>query len=200
MALSDKEAAEYARLNTERLNKIIQFNVNLNNYQDELLVTREELDGMGETFINRLARTDDGKYILTLKYPDYNPFMASAKNEQARKALQEKFARRGGKEAGRGLKERRLSRARFADERERSARRKIDREAVDHDRAAALDGEAFERKRKAAGHFEAASASAGQTTSAGFGTRSIIFFPTIHSPTRFTSAAVGRGGRPSFVP
>lgn len=98
MALSDKEAAEYARLNTERLNKITQFNVNLNNYQDELLVTREELNGMGETFINRLARTDDGKYILTLKYPDYNPFMASAKNEKARKALQEKFARRGGKE------------------------------------------------------------------------------------------------------
>lgn len=98
MALSEKEADEYARLNTERLNKITQFNVNLNNYQDELLVTREELDGMGETFINRLARTDDGKYVLTLKYPDYNPFMASAKNEKARQALQEKFARRGGKE------------------------------------------------------------------------------------------------------
>ncbi len=98
MALSEKEADEYARLNTERLNKITQFNVNLNNYQGELLVTREELDGMGETFINRLARTDDGKYVLTLKYPDYNPFMASAKNEKARQALQEKFARRGGKE------------------------------------------------------------------------------------------------------
>lgn len=98
MALSDKEAAEYARLNTERLNKITQFNVNLNNYQDELHVTREELDGLGETYINRLDRTDDGKYIVTLKYPDYNPFMASAKSEKARKALQEKFARRGGKE------------------------------------------------------------------------------------------------------
>ena len=98
MALSDKETAEYARLNTERLNKITQFNVNLNNYQDELHVTREELDGLGETYINRLGRTDDGKYIVTLKYPDYNPFMASAKSEKARKALQEKFARRGGKE------------------------------------------------------------------------------------------------------
>ena len=98
MALSDKEAAEYARLNTERLNKITQFNVNLNNYQYELHVTREELDGLGETYINRLGRTDDGKYIVTLKYPDYNPFMSSAKSEKARKALQEKFARRGGKE------------------------------------------------------------------------------------------------------
>lgn len=98
MALSDKEAQEYSRLNTERLNKITQYNVNLNNYKDELIVSREELDGLGETFINRLDRTKDGRYIVTLKYPDYNPFMASAKNEKARKALQEKFARRGGKE------------------------------------------------------------------------------------------------------
>ena len=98
MALSEKDAEAYAQLNTERLNKITQYNVNLNNYKDELVVGREELDGLGETYINRLERTKDGKYIVTLKYPDYNPFMSSAKSEKARKALQEKFARRGGKE------------------------------------------------------------------------------------------------------
>ena len=98
MALSEKDAEAYAKLNTERLNKITQYNVNLNNYKDELVVAREELDGLGETYINRLERTKDGKYIVTLKYPDYNPFMSSAKSEKARKSLQEKFARRGGKE------------------------------------------------------------------------------------------------------
>lgn len=98
MALSDKQAAQYAKLNAQRLEKITQYNVNLNNYKDELVLTREELEGMSDTFINRLERTPDGKYIVTLKYPDYNPFMASAKSESARKALQEKFARRGGKE------------------------------------------------------------------------------------------------------
>ena len=98
MALSEKDAEAYAQLNTERLNKITRYNVNLNNYKDELVVGREELDGLGETYINRLERTKDGKYIVTLKYPDYNPFMSSAKSEKARKALQEKFARRGGKE------------------------------------------------------------------------------------------------------
>lgn len=98
MALSEKDAEAYAKLNTARLNKITQYNVNLNNYKDELVVAREELDGLGETYINRLERTKDGKYIVTLKYPDYNPFMSSAKSEKARKALQEKFARRGGKE------------------------------------------------------------------------------------------------------
>lgn len=96
MALSDNEAATYEKLNTQRLEKITQYNVNLNNYKDELLVSREELDGMGETFINRLERTDDGRYVVTLKYPDYNPFMSSATHEKARKSLQEKFARRGG--------------------------------------------------------------------------------------------------------
>lgn len=98
MALSEKDAEAYAKLNTARLNKITRYNVNLNNYKDELVVGREELDGVGETYINRLERTKDGKYIVTLKYPDYNPFMSSAKSEKARKALQEKFARRGGKE------------------------------------------------------------------------------------------------------
>lgn len=98
MALSGEDAALYEKLNAGRLDKITRYNVNLNNYKDELAVTREELDGMSDTFINRLARTEDGKYIVTLKYPDYNPFMASAKSEKARKALQEKFARRGGEE------------------------------------------------------------------------------------------------------
>lgn len=98
MTLSEKDAEAYAKLNTARLNKITRYNVNLNNYKDELVVGREELDGLGETYINRLERTKDGKYIVTLKYPDYNPFMSSAKSEKARKALQEKFARRGGKE------------------------------------------------------------------------------------------------------
>lgn len=98
MALSEKDAEAYAQLNTEHLNKITRYNINLNNYKDELVVGREELDGLGETYINRLERTKDGKYIITLKYPDYNPFMSSAKSEKARKALQEKFARRGGKE------------------------------------------------------------------------------------------------------
>lgn len=98
MNLSDKDLRKFVRLNSERLDKITRYNVNLNNYKDQLEVSREELDGMEETYINRLERTPEGKYIITLKYPDYNPFMANAKNEAARKALQTKFARRGGKE------------------------------------------------------------------------------------------------------
>ena len=98
MGLSDKDLKKFVKLNTQRLDKITRYNVNLNNYQDQLELTREQLDGMEDTYINRLQRTDDGKYIVTLKYPDYNPFMANAKDDQARKALQSKFAKRGGKQ------------------------------------------------------------------------------------------------------
>ena len=98
MSLPDSKLKKYLRLNDARLEKITRYNVNLNNYKDELPLTKAQLKGMSETFINRLEKTADGKYIVTLKYPDYNPFMANAQDEEARRRLQYKFARRGGKE------------------------------------------------------------------------------------------------------
>lgn len=98
MSLTDSKLKKYLKLNNERLEKITRYNVNLNNYKDELALAPEQLKGMGETYVNRLEKTQDGKYIVTLKYPDYNPFMSNAQDDAARKALQTKFARRGGKE------------------------------------------------------------------------------------------------------
>ncbi len=98
MSLPDAKLKKYLKLNDERLEKITRYNVNLNNYKDELALTRDQLKGMSETYVSRLARTQDGRYLVTLKYPDYNPFMANAQDDEARRALQTKFARRGGKE------------------------------------------------------------------------------------------------------
>ncbi len=98
MSLTDSKLKKYLKLNNERLEKITRYNVNLNNYKDELALTPEQLKGMGETYVNRLEKNQDGKYIVTLKYPDYNPFMSNAQDDAARKALQTKFARRGGEE------------------------------------------------------------------------------------------------------
>lgn len=98
MSLTDSKLKKYLKLNNERLEKITRYNVNLNNYKDELALAPEQLKGMGETYVNRLEKTQDGKYIVTLKYPDYNPFMSNAQDDDARKALQTKFARRGGEE------------------------------------------------------------------------------------------------------
>ncbi|MGB2579875.1 thimet oligopeptidase [Elusimicrobium simillimum] len=96
--LEGQDALRYATLTRQKMEDITKFNVNIMNHYDKLELTREQLDGMSDVYINRLGRTEDGKYIVTLKYPDYNPFMANATNEEARKALQIKFANRGGEE------------------------------------------------------------------------------------------------------
>lgn len=114
MGLSDKALKTYAKLNAEKMEKITRYNVNINNYQDQLLLTREQLKGLGDTYVNRLARAEDGRYIVTLKYPDYNPFMANAEDEASRKALQTKFARRGGKENVKLMEETALIRSKQA--------------------------------------------------------------------------------------
>jgi len=72
------------------------FSTNLNEYQDDLIVTREELEGLPESYIAGLTKTEDGKYRVSLDYPRYYPFMENAKNADARRRLEFKFSRRGG--------------------------------------------------------------------------------------------------------
>ncbi|HZZ91157.1 MAG TPA: M3 family metallopeptidase [Usitatibacter sp.] len=50
-------------------------------------VSVAEMDGMPEAYVHahEAARDKDGNYVLTLKYPDYLPFMANATSEPARK-------------------------------------------------------------------------------------------------------------------
>ncbi|WP_428897049.1 thimet oligopeptidase [Parelusimicrobium proximum] len=105
------DSVKYAELTKEKMSNITKFNVNLMNHKDQLELTRDELDGLSDVYINRLNKTSEGKYIVTLKYPDYNPFMANAKNAEARKSLQIKFANRGGKENVRLLEETLLQRS-----------------------------------------------------------------------------------------
>ncbi|MDR0291893.1 MAG: Zn-dependent oligopeptidase [Elusimicrobium sp.] len=96
--LEGAAAGQYNELTKSKMEDITKFNVNLMQDSRTLEVAAEQLKGMSGVYINRLDKTPDGKYIVTLKYPDYNPFMANAQDEDARKELQIKFANRGGQE------------------------------------------------------------------------------------------------------
>lgn len=74
------------------------FSKTLTEWTDSEAFSLEELDGLPDDYINRLDQTDDGKYVVTVKYPDYFPFIENAKNADARKRLYLKFARRGGEQ------------------------------------------------------------------------------------------------------
>jgi Zn-dependent oligopeptidase len=66
------------------------FGKNINESKDYALFTREQLDGVPESFIAKLE-TEGGKYKVGVDYPSYYPFMENARDPLARRALEAKF-------------------------------------------------------------------------------------------------------------
>lgn len=73
-----------------------KFQTNLDEWKDGLVVSREDLAGLGADYIATLERVSGGKYLVPLDYPHYYPFMDEAQDANARKRLEYKFSRRGG--------------------------------------------------------------------------------------------------------
>ena len=65
----------------------LEFQKNLRDVNDALEVTAEELAGLPEEYKARLKRTVGGGYLVTMNYPDYNPFMDNAESADARRRL-----------------------------------------------------------------------------------------------------------------
>lgn len=65
----------------------LEFNKNLRDVDDALEVTESELEGLPEDYKARLKRTASGGYLVTMNYPDYNPFMENSKSGDARRRL-----------------------------------------------------------------------------------------------------------------
>ena len=72
------------------------FRKNINDYQDYILCTKEELAGLSDRFIAGLPKQKDGRYIVSLQYPHLFPFMAEANNREKRKELALKNLKKGG--------------------------------------------------------------------------------------------------------
>jgi len=96
LELSENDRKLYIEKKKALVKLEADFSTNLNEYKDELILSAAELDGLPESYVKGLKKTDDGKYRLGLSYPEYYPFMENAKNAAARKALEFKFNRRGG--------------------------------------------------------------------------------------------------------
>ena len=82
------------------------FDRNINEYEDYILCTQEELGGLSEAIIMSLPKDEkSGKYKVTLQYPHYYPFMSFADNRSKRKELAFKELQKGGKKNVKLLKE-----------------------------------------------------------------------------------------------
>lgn len=87
---------ERLKANLKKLSKLGNaFSRNLNEYRDAIEVGPEELGGLSAEYVARLPR-NNGKYVVTLEYPSYIPFMENAESDERRKELSEKNWRKGG--------------------------------------------------------------------------------------------------------
>jgi thimet oligopeptidase len=74
----------------------IAFGKNINDYQDYIVCTEEELAGLSDRFISTLPKDGKGRYIVSLQYPHFFPFMAEAENRKKREELALKNLKKGG--------------------------------------------------------------------------------------------------------
>lgn len=97
LELSDADRAQLTMIRKHLAELESQFSRNINESKDFALFNREEMDGAPEDFISRLEKVD-GKYKVTLDYPDFFPFMDNVRVGASRKILETKFNNRAARE------------------------------------------------------------------------------------------------------
>ncbi len=104
LLLPPARRAELQTLRKRLVELEASFGRNLNEVKDSLLVEERELDGLPDDYVARLPK-EGGRWRVSLDYPDYFPFMANARNAEARRKLEFLFDNRAAKENGPILKE-----------------------------------------------------------------------------------------------
>jgi thimet oligopeptidase len=87
-ALSPEDRAELERLRTRLVEVEVAFQRNINEFRDGIEVTREQLAGLPDDFIERLSAGEQaGTYRVSLDYPEVNPFLEQAHDRGLRREL-----------------------------------------------------------------------------------------------------------------
>ena len=86
--LSDDDRAELEGLRTRLVEVQVAFQRNLNDFRDGIDVTREQLAGLSDAYVERLKPgSRKGTYRVSLDYPELNPFMQQAHDRELRREL-----------------------------------------------------------------------------------------------------------------
>ncbi len=85
--------------NLKELSKLsLQFRKNINDYKDFITLTKEEAVGLPERYLAGLKKDKQGRFIITLEYPDIGPFLENSPNDKKRKEITDKNSRKGGRD------------------------------------------------------------------------------------------------------
>jgi thimet oligopeptidase len=86
--LAEDARDELAGLRNRLVELEVAFQRNLNEYRDGIDVTREELDGLPDSYVERLSPGErPGTYRVSLDYPEVNPYLEQARDRSRRREL-----------------------------------------------------------------------------------------------------------------
>jgi Zn-dependent oligopeptidase len=94
LGLEPRARSRVKKLMKELIGVELDFSKNLREVSDALEVTEAELKGLPDDFKAHLKKTETGKYLVTMNYPDYVPFMDGADNGDARRRLEHMYNNR----------------------------------------------------------------------------------------------------------
>ncbi len=89
--LSETDRARVRELTRRLVELGIAFERNIAEHRDHLAVTRGDLDGLPDSYIDGLEEDDDGFLRITMAYPHVVPFMENARRRDLRERLSRKF-------------------------------------------------------------------------------------------------------------
>ena len=114
--LDEEARAEVKRL-TQRLVELgVLFQRNIDEHQDHMAVTKADLEGMPESYVNGLEPgEEEGTYKISMAYPDVIPFMENSPRRDLRQELLRKFNSRAVDSNRPLLEEAMAARARIAE-------------------------------------------------------------------------------------
>jgi len=85
-----------AKAIADRLTELNQeFERNIRENPTRVTFTPDEYEGLPASYLERVPRDEQGHIVLGFDYPDFNPFMANAKNERARQRYYVAYLNRG---------------------------------------------------------------------------------------------------------
>jgi len=93
--LPEDKLAQVRKLKQELAVLEVKFSTNLNNDKTTIEFTEKELDGAQQEFLSRLQKTPDGKFVVTMKYPDFDGVMLNVKSGDVRRRMRLAFQNRG---------------------------------------------------------------------------------------------------------
>ena len=112
--LGDEDRAKALKIK-ERLSALsVDFQQSLNEDTTTVALTTEELEGMPADVLERLEKDDEGRHLVTMKYPDVLPGLRKCKRAATRKALEKAYASRCLEENSKRLEETVLLRGELA--------------------------------------------------------------------------------------